>query len=54
MGIDAVRAWNDWLYTEWYEPYPDRIIPGGITYLGDAEAAVAEIHRNAEPEASSR
>ena len=47
VGIDAVRAWNDWLFAEWYEPYPERVIPGGITYLGSSEGAVAEIHRNA-------
>ena len=47
VGIDSVRAWNDWLFTEWYEPYPQRVIPGGITYLGSSEGAVAEIHRNA-------
>jgi predicted TIM-barrel fold metal-dependent hydrolase len=48
VGHDAVRAWNDWIYTEWYQEYPDRIIPGGITYLGDSDQAVAEIRRNAE------
>lgn len=48
VGLDAVRAWNDWLFTEWYQPHPDRVIPGGITYLGDPAAAAAEIHRNAE------
>ena len=48
VGVDAVRAWNDWLFTEWYSKYPDRVIPGGITYLGDSEAAVSEIYRNAE------
>ncbi len=48
VGLDAVRAWNDWLFTEWYEPHPTRVVPGGITYLGDADVAVAEIHRNAE------
>ena len=47
-GIDAVRAWNDWLFTEWYSKYPDRVIPGGITYLGDSDEAVREIRRNAE------
>ena len=25
----------------------ERVIPGGITYLGSSEGAVAEIHRNA-------
>ncbi len=48
VGIDAVRAWNDWMFTEWYEPHPTRVIPGAITYLGDADEAVREIHRNAE------
>jgi hypothetical protein len=48
VGVDAVRAWNDWLFTEWHEPHPDRVIPGGITYLGDAQEAAKEIHRNAE------
>jgi predicted TIM-barrel fold metal-dependent hydrolase len=48
VGLDAVRAWNDWIFTEWYTPYPKRVIPGAITYLGDAELAAAEIRRNAE------
>jgi predicted TIM-barrel fold metal-dependent hydrolase len=47
VGIACVRAWNDWLYEEWYRSYPERIIPCGITYLGDPETAVAEIRRNA-------
>jgi predicted TIM-barrel fold metal-dependent hydrolase len=48
VGIACVRAWNDWLYEEWYRAYPERIIPCGITYLGDSDLAVAEIRRNAE------
>ena len=48
VGLACVRAWNDWLFEEWYKPHPDRIIPCGITYLADPELAVAEIHRNAE------
>ncbi len=48
VGLDCVRAWNDWLFAEWFEPHPARVIPGGITYLGDCEQAVAEIRRNAE------
>ncbi|WP_280435409.1 amidohydrolase family protein [Nocardia carnea] len=47
VGKAAVRAWNDWLYNEWYLAYPSRVIPGGITYLGDPTEAVAEIERNA-------
>ena len=48
VGLACVRAWNDWLFEEWYTPHPTRIIPCGITYLADAKLAVAEIHRNAE------
>jgi predicted TIM-barrel fold metal-dependent hydrolase len=47
LGVACVRAWNDWLYEEWYRSYPDRIVPLGITYLPDPELAVAEIVRNA-------
>lgn len=48
LGIASMRAWNDWLYEEWYLRYPDRIIPSGITYLTDPEVAAEEIRRNAE------
>ena len=48
VGQAAVRAWNDWLFEEWHEPFPERIIPNGITYLADPGEAVAEIRRNAE------
>lgn len=48
VGLACVRAWNDWLFEEWYSPHPTRIIPCGITYLADSELAVAEIHRNSE------
>jgi predicted TIM-barrel fold metal-dependent hydrolase len=47
LGLACVRAWNDWLFEEWYEPHPDRIVPLGITYLADPALAVAEIERNA-------
>jgi predicted TIM-barrel fold metal-dependent hydrolase len=47
VGRACVRAWNDWLYEEWYCEYPERIIPLGIAYLTDAEVAAAEIRRNA-------
>jgi predicted TIM-barrel fold metal-dependent hydrolase len=46
--LAVTRAWNDWLYEEWYSPYPDRIIPMGITWLADPEVGAAEIRRNAE------
>jgi predicted TIM-barrel fold metal-dependent hydrolase len=48
LGLAVTKAWNDWLYDEWYSPYPTRIIPMGITFLTDPEAGAAEIYRNAE------
>src|SRR3954447_14648086 len=47
LGLACVRAWNDWLFEEWYSPYPTRIVPLGITYLADPRAAAEEIRRNA-------
>ena len=37
LGVLTTRAWNDWLFEEWYSPYPERIIPLGITFLADPE-----------------
>lgn len=48
LGLAVTRAWNDWLYEEWYSPYPERIIPMGITWLTDAKLGAEEIRRNAE------
>ncbi len=48
LGAACVRAWNDWIFEEWYEPHPDRIIPLGIAFLSDPAVAAAEIRRNAE------
>jgi len=47
-GGATTQAWNDWLHDEWWSPYPERIIPLGITFLTDPEKGAAEIHRNAE------
>lgn len=48
LGKAVTRAWNDWLFEEWYSPYPERIIPLGITFLTDPEEGAREIRRNAE------
>ncbi len=48
LGLACVRAWNDWLFEEWYAPYPERIVPLGITFLTDPELGAAEIRRNAK------
>ena len=47
LGLACIRAWNDWLYEEWYSPYPDRIVPLGISFLSDPLVAAEEIRRNA-------
>ena len=47
LGVACTKAWNDWLFEEWYSPYPDRIVPLGITYATDPEIGAAEIRRNA-------
>ena len=46
-GSATTRAWNDWFFEEWYSPYPERIIPLGITWLADPEIGAEEIRRNA-------
>jgi predicted TIM-barrel fold metal-dependent hydrolase len=47
LGLACVRAWNDWLFEEWYQAYPERIVPLGITYLAEPGLAAEEIRRNA-------
>ena len=47
LGLACVRAWNDWLFEEWYSAYPERIVPLGITFLSDPEKGAEEIRRNA-------
>ena len=47
LGAAVTRAWNDWMYEAWWQPYPDRIIPGGITNLSDPALGAEEIRRNA-------
>jgi len=47
LGLAVTRAWNDWLYEAWYSPSPERIVPLGITFLGDPEQGAEEVRRNA-------
>jgi predicted TIM-barrel fold metal-dependent hydrolase len=47
IGLRCVRAYNDWVVDEWAAPYPDRIIPSQLTWLGDSEIAAEEIRHNA-------
>ncbi len=48
IGHMCTRAYNDWVIDEWTAPYPDRIIPSGVTFLNDVDLAVQETYRNAE------
>jgi predicted TIM-barrel fold metal-dependent hydrolase len=48
LGVAVTRAWNDWLYDAWWQPYPDRIIPCGITFLADPVVGADEVRRNAD------
>jgi len=48
VGLASMRAWNDWLYEEWYGSYPDRIVPLGVTFLADPVKGAEEIRRNAK------
>ena len=47
LGFECVRAWNDWLFEDWYGPFPERTIPLGLTFLSDPEKGAQEIRRNA-------
>ena len=47
LGLAVTRAWNDWMYEEWWQPHPERTIPMGITWLTDPEIGAEEIRRNA-------
>ncbi len=47
LGHAVTRAWNDWMFEDWYGRHPDRIIPMGLTWLPDPVLAAAEIVRNA-------
>jgi predicted TIM-barrel fold metal-dependent hydrolase len=47
LGLAVTRAWNDWLFEEWYSPYPERIVPLGITWIADPVIGAEEFRRNA-------
>jgi len=48
LGYAVMRAWNDWIHEEWYEAYPERFVPLGLTWLADPELGAAEVRRNAD------
>src|SRR5207247_2313253 len=49
VGLACIQAYNDWMLEEWCGAAPERFIPCQLPWLGgDADAAAAEIYRNAE------
>ena len=48
LGHAVMQAWNDWFFEDWYGPYPQRMVPMGITWLTDPVLGAAEIRRNAD------
>jgi predicted TIM-barrel fold metal-dependent hydrolase len=53
LGLECVRAYNDFIIEEWCAAYPDRQIPLAMTPYWDVDATVAEIHRVAAKGAKS-
>ena len=47
LGQATVRAFNDWVDEGWAGSHPDRFIRCQLVWLGDVDAAAAEIRRNA-------
>ena len=45
LGQACIRAWNDWLFEEWYTPHPTRIIPLGIVGVEEHPSAEPGDHR---------
>mgnify|MGYP001354211308 CR=1 FL=1 len=48
LGLACVRAWNDWLFEEWYGSYAERILP-----LGSAPRSLTIPRRPRERRAGS-
>ena len=48
LGLACIRAYNDWMVEEWCGDSGGALIPLCIIPLWDADAAAAEVRRNAE------
>ncbi|MCX7619434.1 MAG: amidohydrolase [Acidimicrobiales bacterium] len=48
LGLDCIRAWNEWHLEEWVGDRSNRLIPLQLPWLNDPELAAAEVRRNAE------
>ena len=47
LGLESMRAYNDWIAEEWCAAAPDRLIPCQVAWLADPDVAADEIRRNA-------
>jgi predicted TIM-barrel fold metal-dependent hydrolase len=47
LGLECIKAYNDWMVEEWCATNPKRLIPLIIVPLWDSELAAREIYRNA-------
>ena len=47
LGLACIRAWNDWLFEEWYSRTPTASSPSASPTWPIPPAAAAEIRRNA-------
>jgi predicted TIM-barrel fold metal-dependent hydrolase len=47
LGLDCMRAYNDWVIEEWTATDPARFIPQQVTWLPDPVLAAQEIRHNA-------
>lgn len=45
LGMECIKAYNEWIIEEWAEAYPGRFIPMMIIPLWDPQLAAAEIER---------
>ena len=48
LGLECVRAYNDWMIEEWCGDSDGHLIPLCLIPMWDVELAVAEVQRNAE------
>ena len=48
MGLNLLRAYNDWHIDEWCGTYPGRFIPLSIPPIWDPQLMADEVHRVAK------
>jgi predicted TIM-barrel fold metal-dependent hydrolase len=48
LGLECLRAYNDWMLEEWCGAYPERFIPCQLTWMADPEVAARDVIANHE------